>query len=163
MRELLQKERIPYRLIFHPEAYTAPEVAASIHIPGREVAKVVVVRADGKYVMAVLPANRLLDLKRFARGIGAEHLSLAQEWELEKLFPDCEVGAMPPLGNLYELPVYVDASLAKERFIFFPAGSHHETVEIWYEDFERLVHPMVGQFALEPQESGRTIMKTRCS
>jgi Ala-tRNA(Pro) deacylase len=153
MITLFQKEKIPYRLIHHPDVYSASELAASIHIPGREVAKAVIVRVDGRYAMAVLPAHLQLDLDRFGQLIGEGRyslFSLAEERELEKLFPDCALGATPPLGNLYGLPVYVDVCLAQEPIIFFAAGSHHETIEMRFNDFERLVHPMVGYFALEP-------------
>ncbi|MBI3610797.1 MAG: YbaK/EbsC family protein [Nitrospirae bacterium] len=147
---LFEKAKVPYRVIPHSEVYTAPELAASIHTSGRKVAKVVMVSADGRYAMAVLPAHRQLDLARFAQAIGARRVTLATEADVGKLCPDCELGAMPPFGNLYGLRVYVDASLARESAIFFPAGSHHEVVEMRYEDFERLVCPQVGDFALEP-------------
>ncbi len=150
IKALLDKEKIPYRLVSHPEAYSALRVAESIHVPGREVAKVVIVRATAEYGMVVLPAHRDLDLARLAHAIGAENVSLVEEQELKEIFPDCEVGAMPPFGNLYELPVYVDQSLAEEPVIFFPAGSHHEVIEMRYEDFDRIVHPIMGQFAMEP-------------
>jgi len=150
MKALFEKEKISYRLIPHAEVYTAPELAASIHAPGREVAKVVLVRADGQYTMAVLPSHRQLDLTRFAQVIGAREVSLAKEWEMKELFPDCEVGAMPPFGNLYGLRVYVDRSWVGEPEIFFQAGTHHEVIEMRYEDFERLVHPEVAHFVLEP-------------
>lgn len=100
--------------------------------------------------MVVLPASRDLDLARFAHAIGAEAVSLLEELELKEIFPDCEVGAMPPFGNLYELPVYVDQALAEEPVIFFPAGNHHEVIEMRYEDFVRLVQPITGRFASEP-------------
>lgn len=159
MTALLDKEKIPYRVVPHPKACSALRLAESIHVPGREVAKVVIVRAGDlapgaatteEYGMVVLPANRDLDLARFAHTIGAESVSLVEEWELKEIFPDCEIGAMPPLGNLYELPVYVDQALAEEPVLFFPAGSHHEVIEMRYKDFERLVHPIVDHFALEP-------------
>ncbi len=150
LKALFEKEHLSYRLIPHSEVFTAPELAASIHVTGRQVAKVVMVRADGRYVMAVLPSHRQLDLDRFGEVIGAHHVSLAKEWEMEELCPDCEVGAMPPFGNLYGLPVYLDESLVKEPEIFFQAGSHHEVIEMRYQDFERLVHPKVDHFALEP-------------
>lgn len=147
---LFDKEKIPYRLVPHPTTYSALRLAESIHVPGREVAKVVVVRAKEEYGMVVLPASRDLDLARFSNAIGAETVSLLEERELKEIFPDCEVGAMPPLGNLYELPVYVDQALAEEPVLFFPAGSHHEVIEMRYDDFNRIVHPIVGHFALEP-------------
>jgi Ala-tRNA(Pro) deacylase len=150
LKTLFESKEIHYRLIPHTETFTAPELAASIHVPGRRVAKVVMVRSDGEYIMAVLPSHRQLDTARLARQIGAGRLSLATESELARLCPDCEVGAMPPFGNLYGLRVCLDRSLAKERLIFFPAGSHHEVVEMRYRDFERIVHPEVGDFSIEP-------------
>jgi len=149
LASLFEKEGVPYRLIHHPNTFTGPEHAASIHTPAREVAKVVIVRVDDQYVMAVLPADRPLDLNRFARMIGARSLAVAEEWEVEKLFPDCHVGAMPPFGSLYGIPVYVDATLASQSVIFFSAGSHHATFELNYADFDRLVSPLVGHLAIE--------------
>jgi len=149
LKTLFKKEKISYRLIPHSEVYTAPEVAASIHAPGRQVAKVVMVRADGRYVMAVLPSHRHVDLSRFGKMIGAGHVALAKEWEIEKLCPDCEAGAMPPFGDLYGLPVYLDKSLVREPEIFFQAGSHHEVIEMHEEDFKRLAHPKLGHFLAE--------------
>jgi len=149
LKTLFKKEKVSYRIIPHSEVYTAPEVAASIHAPGRQVAKVVMVRADGRYVMAVLPSHRHVDLSRFGKMIGAGHVALAKEWEIEKLCPDCEAGAMPPFGDLYGLPVYLDKSLVREPEIFFQAGSHHEVIEMHEEDFKRLAHPKLGHFLAE--------------
>jgi Ala-tRNA(Pro) deacylase len=149
---LLQQEKAPYGFFLHPKACTAPALASAIRIPGREVAKVVVVRSARRYFMAVLPADLQIDMVRLARLIGVDAVSLAKERELKRLFPDCEVGAMPPLGILYDIPVYIDAHLAEEEVIFFPAGSHHEVIEMRYDDFERLVRPAVGGFAASPSE-----------
>jgi Ala-tRNA(Pro) deacylase len=150
LKTLFKQEKISYRLIPHSEVFTAPELAASIHTPGRRVAKVVLVRADGRYVMAVIPSHRQLDLSYFGGVIGASQVSLAKEWEMRELFPDCEVGTMPPFGDLYGLPVYVDESLILEPEIFFQAGSHREVIEMREKDFERLAHPKLGHFVLEP-------------
>lgn len=156
MHTLFEKEKIDYRIIQHPETFTAPELAHSIHATGRRVAKAVVVRADGRYVMAVLPSNLLLNFKRFAHLLTAKHLSLATEPELETLFPDCETGSMPPLGNLYGMPVYLDLSLNQEPVLIFQAGNHHQVIEMRYRDFERLVKPRIGAIASAPiqQASG---------
>lgn len=148
--DLFAKEKAPYRLITHTRGRSTAQLAAAIHVPARKVAKVVVVRAGERYLMAVLPSHRRLDLVRFSQMIGERRLSLAGEEEIEQLFPDCEVGAMPPLGNLYHLPVYVDQSLAMSPNIFFRSGSYHEVIEIRYEDFARIVHPEVGDFVREP-------------
>jgi len=152
LKMFFEKEKVPYRVIPHAEVYTAPELAASIHASGRKVAKVVMVLADGRYVMAVLPSHRLLDLNRFAEVIGAVQVSLATEAVLEKLFPDCELGAIPPFGNLYEFRVFVDEALAREPEIFFQAGTHHEMIAMRYADFERLVHPEMDRFAMDPMK-----------
>lgn len=149
MKVLFEQEKVPYRLIPHSEAHTAPDLAASIHAPGREVAKVVIIQADGRYVMAVLPAHRQIHLTRFAQVAGAKRISLAEEAEIRKLFPDCEPGATPPFGNLYGLSIYVEESLAREPVIFFPAGSRHEVIEMRFGDFQRLARPTVAYFALE--------------
>jgi Ala-tRNA(Pro) deacylase len=148
LKTLFRKERVSFKVFPHSEVFTAPELAASIHATGRRVAKVVMVLADERYVMAVLPSHRQLDLDGFARLIGSRRVSLATEAELGKLFPDCELGAMPPFGNLYGFRVYVDTSLTREPAIYFQAGSHHEVLEMRYADFERLVRPETGDFAL---------------
>lgn len=150
LKMFFENENVPYRVVPHREVYTAPELAASIHASGRKVAKVVMVWADGRYVMAVLPSHRQLDLSRFAEVIGAVRVSLATEAVLEKLFPDCEVGAMPPFGNLYEFQVYVDESLTREPEIYFQPGTHLEMIAIRYEDFERLVRPEKNHFVRGP-------------
>lgn len=149
MKALFEQEKVPYQLISHQEAHTAPELAMSIHAPGREVAKVVIIQADERYVMAVLPAHRQIHLTRFAQVAGAKRISLAEEAEIRKPFPDCEPGAMPPLGNLYGFPVYVEESLAREPVIFFPAGTHREVIKMRFDDFQRLARPRVADFALE--------------
>ncbi len=153
MKALFEKEKIPYRVIYHSEVYTSPELAASIHTPGRRVAKTVIVHTGGEYVMAVVPSHRQLDLDLLAQTIGVRRVALAREWEIESLFLDCEIGAMPPLGNLYGLRVYLDKSLAEEPIIYFQAGSHDAVIRMQYLDFERLVHPEVGHFVTEPLET----------
>ncbi|HUK56876.1 MAG TPA: YbaK/EbsC family protein [Nitrospiria bacterium] len=152
VKAYLRNENVPYRLIPHREAFTSPEVAASIHVSGRKVAKVVMVWADDRYVMAVLPSHRPLDLARFAEVLGAFRVSLAPEAVLDKLFPDCEVGAMPPFGHLYQFQVYVDESLTREPEIFFQPGTHREVIAIRYEDFKRLVRPETARFTSEPMK-----------
>jgi Ala-tRNA(Pro) deacylase len=149
LKSLLKDEKAPFRVIPHSEVFTSPELAASIHAAGRRVAKVVMVRADERYIMAVLPSHLQLDLNRLARLIGNWRIELATEAELEKLFPDCELGAMPPFGSLYGLRVYLDRSLTREPEIYFQDGTHHEVIEMRYEDFERLVRPEVCDLALE--------------
>ncbi|HIE66031.1 MAG TPA: YbaK/EbsC family protein [Nitrospiria bacterium] len=150
LKSLLEGEKIPYRVIPHEEAYTSPEIAQSIHASGRKVAKVVIVRTDSHYAMAVLPSHKQLDLYRFAMVVGVDRVTITNESELAGLFPDCDPGAMPPFGGLYGLSVYVDESLARGPVIFFQAGSHRHVIELRYQDFIALVRPTVDRFVVEP-------------
>lgn len=142
----LEQQHIPFVTIPHTRAYTAQEIAASVHVPGQEVAKTVMVLADGKLTMAVVPATRRIDLVLLKKSIGAKKIRLATETEFEGVFPECEVGAMPPFGNLYEIPVVVDDSLKKDVEIVFNAGSHTETVKIRFDEFVNLVKPLFASF-----------------
>lgn len=146
VKEFLDHHGIKYTTTVHSMAYTAQEIAALAHVPGREMAKSVIVRVDGKLVMAVLPAAYHVDLERLREVIGAHVLSLATEAEFKNLFPECEPGAMPPFGNLYGLEVYVDPTLAADEKIVFNSGSHIELMRMNYRDFERLVKPKVVAF-----------------
>jgi Ala-tRNA(Pro) deacylase len=128
-------------------AFTAREVASAEQVPAHNMAKTVVIHDDVGYGMAVLPGDTLVDLYQLRTDLGMSHLRLATEQEIGKLFPDCELGAMPPLGNLCGLPVYVDASLARREVIAFNAGTHRDAVHMRYIDFERLVRPQVLHFA----------------
>ena len=147
LKTFLDKEGIKYVIITHSRAYTAQEAAASAHIPGREVAKTVMVKLDGRMAMAVLPASYHIDLEHLAGAAGAKKVSLASEHEFAALFPDCDTGAMPPFGNLYGLDVYVAESLTEDDEIAFAAGTHTELVRMGYNDFERLVKPKVLAFS----------------
>ncbi len=149
LKEYLDKHQIKYVTIRHSPAYTAQEVAASAHIPGREMAKTVMIKIDDDIAMAVLPAAYHVDLDRVREITGARRIELASEDEFKDLFPACEVGAMPPFGNLYDLRVFADASLAEDEEIAFEAGSHSELIRLTYSDYIRLVEPVVVQFALE--------------
>ncbi len=146
LREYLDKEKVSYEILTHGETYTAPELAHALHVPGREVAKVVMLKVDERYVMTVLPANWKVDVKRLQDVFQTHHVRLATEEEFKALFPDCEVGAMPPFGNLYGLAVYVDQSLAADEDIVFPAGTHQDAVKLRYRDFANLVRPSVAEF-----------------
>ncbi len=146
----LRDNAVPYQVQHHPLAYTAQEVAASEHISGKLLAKVVMALADGKMVMLVLPGPYHVDLAKTAAELGARDARLAQEREFAADFPDCEVGAEPPFGNLYGLPVYVDRSLTQDETIVFRAGTHTDTMSLKYADFERLVKPTVADFARQP-------------
>lgn len=136
--ELFETERIPYRMHAHPPTYTAQEEAGAEHLPGRRVAKVVIAFAGHRPAMLVLGADRRVHVGALWQMVGWEHVRLASEDEMEGLFPDCEVGAMPALGNLYGLPVYLDTDLAKEQEITFLAGSHTESVTIPTAAFEQV-------------------------
>ena len=132
--------------IAHSSAYTAQEVAASAHIPGRILAKTVMVIIDGAMAMAVLPSSHRVLLDDLRDLIDTDDIRLAHEDEFKTLFPDCEPGAMPPFGNLYDMSVYVSPDLAEEDEIAFNAGSHTEIIKMTYYDFERLVRPHVASF-----------------
>ncbi len=141
VKEFLSANGVPHIIIKHPLAFTATSVAGAAHIPGREMAKVVVVSLDGRPVLAVVPADRKVDLERLRQAAGAATAELTNEREFTADFPGCEVGAMPPFGNLYGLDVYVDPHLALDREIAFNAGTHTELIRMAYQDFERLVKP----------------------
>lgn len=147
VKQFLDEHHITYQTIPHTRAFTAQGVAASAHIPGRGLAKTVMIRVDGEMAMAVLPANFRINFELLASSIGAERVELATEEEFRQLFPDCEVGAMPPFGNLYGMEVYVSESLADDEEIAFNAGSHTELIQMPYRDFERLVKPKVLKFS----------------
>jgi Ala-tRNA(Pro) deacylase len=144
LKEFLDANRVPYEVRSHRTAYTAQEVAAEEHIPGREMAKVVMVRDAHGYLMAVLPAPYHLGLGHLEKVTGRTGLRLATEAEFAGLFPGCEPGAMPPFGNLYGIPVWVDDLLARDEEIAFNAGNHEQTVHMKYADFARLVGPRVA-------------------
>jgi Ala-tRNA(Pro) deacylase len=147
LKAFLDRNNVPYIQISHSKAYTAQAIAALAHVPGRELAKTVIVRVNGKLAMAVLPASFQVDLQKLRIGAGADDVQLATEYEFEESFPDCEVGAMPPFGNLYAMPVYVEQSLTRDEEIAFNAGSHKELIRLAYADFERLVNPVVLEFS----------------
>lgn len=147
LKQYLDENRVKYQVYSHSEAYTAQEIAAAAHIPGRKLAKTVIVRKSKEFLMIVLAASRQVDFKALTKELGGEKVELASEQEFQGLFPDCEVGAMPPLGNLYNVPVYVDESLPQTGEIDFNAGTHREIISMRYEDFERLVQPKHLKFA----------------
>ena len=146
LKDFLDDQHVKYVTIQHSKAFTAQEVAASAHIPGKELAKTVIVKIDGKIAMAVLPASYKINLSRFKEASNASHVELASESEFKEFFPECETGAMPPFGNLYNMDVYVEESLVDDEQIAFNAGSHTELLKISYEDFENLVHPKIAKF-----------------
>jgi Ala-tRNA(Pro) deacylase len=142
----LRQNGVPFEVRHHPRAFTAQEISQLEHIPGKLMAKVVIVIADDKKVMLVLPAPWRVDLDQAAAVLGTGEARLAREEEFVAAFPDCELGAMPPFGNLYRLPVYVERSLAEDQTIYFQAGTHTDTMSVPYSDFARLVQPTVTAF-----------------
>jgi len=141
LEEFLNKNGVAHQVIPHPLAFTATSVAGAAHIRGKEMAKTVVVNLDGHLAMAVVPADRKVDLERLRQATGAVSAELADEREFSGDFPGCEPGAMPPFGNLFGMPVYVEPHLAADVEIAFNAGSHTELIRMAYKDFERLTHP----------------------
>ncbi len=143
MKEFLDKEGIKYVSIIHSPAFTAAETAATAHIHGQSLAKVVMVRLDGDMAMVVVPSTKKVDVALLREVTGAAEVDIATEKQFRDLFPDCEAGAMPPFGNLYNMETYVSADLTENEEIVFNAGSHTELVKMSYVDFERLVNPRV--------------------
>jgi Ala-tRNA(Pro) deacylase len=148
LKEFLDSQHINYTSIPHSTAYTAQGIAALTHISGKELAKSVMVKLDDRMCMAVLPASQSVDLEMLKRGTGAKAAGLASEREFREKFPDCETGAMPPFGNLYSLPVFVEESLARDKEIAFNAGTHNELIRMSFEDFVRVVKPTQMKFSL---------------
>ena len=146
LKTLLHTSKVPYTVTKHPVVYTAQEIAAAEHVPGRQLAKSVLVKSDHGVVLAVLPASALIDFKKLRALLGAKRLTIAQEADIKQHFPDVEVGAMSPFGNLYHIPVVADHMLGESETIVFNAGSHTETVKMRYRDFAALVKPTVGVF-----------------
>ena len=147
LRDYLDHNKIKYLTITHSRAFTAQEVAECAHIPGSILAKTVMVEIDGQMAMAVVPANHRVRLDDLRGLIHTNDVRLMREDEFRRQFPDCEVGAIPPFGNLYDIPVFVSPELADVGDIAFNAGSHTETIKMRWADFERLVNPRVAKFA----------------
>jgi len=148
LRDYLEQNQVSYELGYHVRAYTAQEIAAAQHVPGKEMAKVVMVKTDGKNIMLVLPASYRVEMKKLKGVLNSKKVVMVKEEEFQELFPDCEIGAMPPFGNLYNLEVWVDQVLTEDEFIVSQAGSHVETLKIKYSDYVRLVNPKVGDFSV---------------
>ncbi len=143
LRKFLDSHHVKYMIISHSLAYTAQGIAALTHVSGKKLAKTVIVKIDGILAMAVVPASLHVDLDRLRSVTGAQEVELASEREFKDAFPDCETGAMPPFGNLYDMAVYADASLAENEEITFSAGTHRELVRMNWYDLMRLVNPLV--------------------
>lgn len=143
LTEYLDEHDKQYVVVTHSKAYTAPEVAASAHIPGKNMAKAIITKIDDDIKMVVLPSTHDVDFDQIKNTLKADEVKLASEDEFEDLFPDCELGAMPPFGNLYDMDTLVEKSLSEDEEIAFNAGTHKEAVKMAYEDFEELVSPEV--------------------
>ena len=143
LKQYLNDNHVKFVTITHSLAYTAQDIAAAAHISGKDLAKTVMVKIDDRMTMVVLQGHAQVDLQRLAEVVGAENVELASEGEFAEFFANCEVGAMPPFGNLYGIPVYVSAGLAADEEIAFNAGSHTELIKLAYADFARLVSPKV--------------------
>ena len=150
LKQYLDHEHVHYDILPHPEAFRAIAIAQTLHTHAKEIAKVVVVKVDERYVMTVLPASWNVDLHRLRTVFATHQVRLATEYELKGLFPDCELGAMPPFGILYGLPVFVDQSLTEDEEIVFQAGTHSEAIRMRYWDFAALVFPVVEEFHRSP-------------
>ena len=148
LKDFLDEHQVKYVVISHSRAFTTQEIAAATHIPGKELAKTVIVDIDGQTAMAVVPGSQKVDLALLRDALGAERVTLAKEAAFKDRFPGCDLGAMPPFGNLYGMPVYVADSLTEDEEIAFNAGSHDQLVKMAYRDFERLVKPEVMRFAV---------------
>ena len=147
LKEFLDRNGIKYVTISHSAAFTAQDVAASSHVPGKELAKTVMVKIDGNMAMAVLPSPYRVDFNRLKQAVGAKTAELACEDDFKTMFPECEPGAMPPFGNLYGMEVYCAEALAEDEEIAFNAGTHTELIRMSYRDFERLVQPKKIKFS----------------
>ena len=151
IKKFLRDNGVQFTVGTHVPQYTAQEVAAAEHVPGREVAKVVILKVDGRFIMAVIAAPRLVDIDKVKPLLNTVDVRFADESEMRGIFPDTEVGAEPPFGNLYGLEVLVDRQLALQEHVVFQSGSHRETVRMKYADYERLVKPRVEDFTIVPE------------
>ena len=148
--DCLNESKVRYEVLHHPEAVTAQRIAQAEHVKGRHHAKVVMIKSGEQRLMAVLPADHQIDLEKVGKVIG-KTASLDSEKEFKSLFPDCAIGAMPPFGNLYGLPTYVDKSLAAQDYIVFEAGTHSDAIKLSYRDYEKIVKPQVEDLAIKLQ------------
>jgi Ala-tRNA(Pro) deacylase len=148
LQSYLDRMGIPYRVSFHAPAFSAHDLAEKEHIPGQLIAKPVIVKADGRFVMCALPATCRVDLHELTAQLHAHQLRLADERELVDLFPDCQLGAEPPIGFLYGMPTWIDQSLMADDRITFQAGTHESAVTLTMEDYQRIVQPEIGRFGI---------------
>jgi Ala-tRNA(Pro) deacylase len=153
-RKFLDDFGARYVIISHAPAYTAQEVAASAHIPGRDMIKVVAVVLDGRLALAAVAATCDVDLPRLRQVAGAQTAEIAREWDFAGKFPGCQVGAMPPIGQPFGVQVYVDRELAKEKFIAFNAGTHRDVIAMQFSDFRRVAHPKLAHISVVHEDCG---------
>jgi len=156
LREFLDSHDIKYVTVSHSKAFTAQEVAESAHISGKELAKTVIVKLDDTLAMAVLPASLIIDLDLLQRATGASQLTIATEGEFREVFPECETGAMPPFGNLYQMNTFVDQRLREDEEIAFNACSHTELIKMSFGDFEKLANPIAANFSVSRHDIAKT-------
>ncbi len=147
LKNFLKENNIKYESITHLPASTAQETAARAHISGKNMAKTVMVKVKGELAMAILPANKKVNFILLKDSIGNHDIELASEIEFRNAFPDCELGAMPPFGNLYGMKIFVDKSLTKDKEIAFNAGTHNELIKMTYKDFEKTTKPRIVTFS----------------
>lgn len=147
LEQYFRENGVGFQAMTHQVAYTAQEVAAAQRVPGKQVAKVVIVMVEGKPVMLVMPASYRIDFAKLKSGLGVQDVQLARERDFSALFPDCDTGAMPPFGNLYDVPVHIDRVLTEDAEIVFQAGTHCDTMKITYADYARLAQPIIADFA----------------
>lgn len=146
VQSYLDEMGVAYRLSHHPMAYTAQDLASAEHVPGRQVIKAVVVKADGQFIMCALPACHRIDLPALREQLAADEVKLADEQKLAELFPDCELGAEPPIGRLYNLPTIMDESLTADSRVTFQAGTHCDAVTMSLAEYRRVAQPEMGYF-----------------
>lgn len=147
LKEFLDSNKVKYVTISHSSAYTAMEIAAMAHVPGKDLAKTVMIKVNGHMAMVVLPATHMIKMDLLKKVVGNDNIRLATEQEFKDKFPDCEVGAMPPFGNLYAMDVYVSAALKEDEEIVFNSGTHTELIKLSFKDFETLVKPKVAEIS----------------
>jgi Ala-tRNA(Pro) deacylase len=148
--DCLKENKVQYEVLHHLEAVSAQQIAQAEHVKGRHHAKVVMIKSGDQHLMMVLPADHQIDLEKVEKAIGSD-VSLGKEQEFKSLFPDCVTGAMPPFGNLYGLPTYVDKDLAEQEYIVFEAGTHTDAIKISCRDYEKIVKPEVKELGIKLQ------------
>lgn len=148
VRLFLKEHHVEYKTIYHTSTYTAQQLARAEHVSGEKVVKVVLLKTEEGYVLAALPACYKVDFSSLKKCCEKQELRLATEEEIRNLFPDCEIGAIPPFGDVYHLPLYVDESLTKQNEILISAGTHRDAIRLKYKDFEKWTHPHFGKIAV---------------